>query len=136
MSRLERRRRRARRPRAPTTTRRPARAPHRAAHRGRPLLVADQRYPGGRDAGLRRTIQRGAALGSDQFPAGAAAIVSAYRLFAASPHAEFLIDRQGYIRAIAQSRGEAAELETLLGQIQELNQEKTPAEAPPEEHVH
>jgi putative copper export protein/mono/diheme cytochrome c family protein/peroxiredoxin len=67
---------------------------------------------------------------------GAAAIVSAYRLFAASPHAEFLIDRQGYIRTIAQSGGEAAELETLLGQIQELNQEKTPAEAPPEEHVH
>jgi alkyl hydroperoxide reductase subunit AhpC len=67
---------------------------------------------------------------------GAAAIVTAYGLFAASPHAEFLIDRQGYIRAIAQSQGEAAELETLLGQIQELNQEKTPAEAPPEEHVH
>src|SRR3989442_3570617 len=71
MSRLERRRRRARRPCAPSTTRRPARAPHRAAHRGGPLLVADQRYPGGRDAGVRRTIHRGAALGSDQFPAGA-----------------------------------------------------------------
>src|SRR6266705_1721961 len=35
---------------------------------------------------------------------GAAAIVSAYRLFAASPHAEFLIDCQDYIRAIAQSQ--------------------------------
>lgn len=66
---------------------------------------------------------------------GAEAIVTAYRLFAASPHAEFLIDRQGYIRAIAQSGGEAAELEPLLAQIQELNQEKAPAEAPAE-HVH
>jgi len=67
---------------------------------------------------------------------GAASIVTAYGLFAASSHAEFLIDRRGYIRAIAQSHGETAELETLLAQIQELNQEKTPTEAPPEEHVH
>jgi putative copper resistance protein D len=66
---------------------------------------------------------------------GAEAIVTVYRLFAASPHAEFLIDRQGYIRAIAQSGGEAAELEPLLAQIQELNQEKAPAQAPAE-HVH
>jgi len=67
---------------------------------------------------------------------GAEAIVTAYRLFAASPHAELLIDRQGYVRAIAKSRGEAAELDALLAQIQQLNDEKAPAQAAPEEHVH
>lgn len=67
---------------------------------------------------------------------GAEAIVSTYRLFAPAPHAEFLIDRQGYVRAIAKSRGQAEDLDSLLGQIQELNQERVPVEAPPEEHVH
>src|SRR6185503_15416879 len=52
---------------------------------------------------------------------GAEAIVSAYRLFAPAPHAEFLIDRQGYVRAIAKSRGQAEDMEPLLGHIQELN---------------
>ncbi|PYM77313.1 MAG: hypothetical protein DME03_05505 [Candidatus Rokuibacteriota bacterium] len=67
---------------------------------------------------------------------GAEAIVATYRLFAAAPHAEFLIDRQGYVRTIARSRGQAAEMEPLLAQIQELNQERVPVEPPPEEHVH
>jgi putative copper export protein/mono/diheme cytochrome c family protein len=67
---------------------------------------------------------------------GVDAILTTYRLFAAAPHAELLIDRQGYVRAITRSRGEAAELEPLLAQIQELNQEKATGQAPPEEHVH
>ena len=67
---------------------------------------------------------------------GAEAIVSTYRLFAAAPHAELVIDRQGYIRAIAKGRGQAEDMEPLLAQIQELNQERVPVEAPPDEHVH
>lgn len=67
---------------------------------------------------------------------GAEAIVSTYRLFAPAPHAEFLIDRQGYVRAITKSRGQTADMEPLLAQIQELNQERVSVEAPPEEHVH
>src|SRR5256885_11010928 len=45
---------------------------------------------------------------------GAAEIVAAYRLFARSPHAELLIDRQGYIRAITRESREAAEMSALL----------------------
>jgi alkyl hydroperoxide reductase subunit AhpC len=67
---------------------------------------------------------------------GAEAIVTTYRLFAAAPHTEFLIDRQGYVRTIAKSRGQAEEMEPLLAQIQELNQERVPVEPPPDEHVH
>ncbi len=66
---------------------------------------------------------------------GAAEIAAAYGLFAAAPHTEFLIDRQGYLRAIARSRGEAGELNPLLAAIQQLNEEKSPPAAP-EEHVH
>jgi len=66
---------------------------------------------------------------------GAAEIVAAYRLFARSPHAELLIDRQGYIRAITRERREAAEMSALLAEIQQLNEEKTTTPAP-EEHVH
>lgn len=68
---------------------------------------------------------------------GAEAIVTAYRLFAVSPHAELLIDRQGYIRAIERNRGHAAvEFNALLAQIQQLNDERAPAQGAPEEHVH
>ncbi|MGH7275475.1 MAG: CopD family protein [Candidatus Rokuibacteriota bacterium] len=66
---------------------------------------------------------------------GAAEIVAAYRLFAPAPHAELLVDRRGYIRAIARARGEAGEMNALLAEIQQLNEEKAPAPAP-EEHVH
>ncbi len=66
---------------------------------------------------------------------GAQDIVTAYRLFASAPHAELLIDRQGYIRAIAKSHGEAGEMNPLLAAIQQLNEEKATAQAP-EEHVH
>ena len=66
---------------------------------------------------------------------GAAEIVAAYRPFARPPHAELLIDRQGYVRAISHGSGVATELNTLLAEIQQLNEEKVQAPAP-EEHVH
>ncbi len=53
------------------------------------------------------------------------------------PHMEFLIDRQGYIRArwIAQENTGWANTDILLGEIAQLNQEKPSAPAP-EDHVH
>ena len=67
---------------------------------------------------------------------GAADILAVYRRFDASPHAEFLIDKQGYIRARWSSRAETArDVTRLLAEIQELNAEKV--EVPPaDEHVH
>jgi putative copper export protein/mono/diheme cytochrome c family protein len=82
---------------------------------------------------------------------GAADIVLTYALlargsgpFAPAPaapavlHAEFLLDRQGYIRArwMPGASGPGWEtLPTLFAQIQALEKE-IPAEAPPDEHVH
>ena len=68
---------------------------------------------------------------------GSADIVAAYRRFSEAPHVEFLIDRQGYIRARWAARGGATERDVnlLLAEVQELNEEKV--EAPPaDEHVH
>ena len=63
---------------------------------------------------------------------GAAEIVTTYSLFAAGPHAEFLVDRQGYLRALeAAPQG----TERLLQNVQALNEEKVVV-APPAEHVH
>lgn len=58
-------------------------------------------------------------------------IVRAYRLFAPAPHAELLVDRAGYLRAISRGPGDVA---TVLANVQRLDRE-TPA-APPDEHVH
>jgi putative copper resistance protein D len=66
---------------------------------------------------------------------GAAEIVRTYRLFGRAPHAEFLIDRQGYLRARWLSDGGAPDANPLLAEIQELNTEKVLAPLPPE-HVH
>jgi putative copper resistance protein D len=63
---------------------------------------------------------------------GAPDIVRAYGLFMPGPHAEFLVDRQGYLRALeAAPRGS----ERLLANVQALNEEKVVV-APPAEHVH
>lgn len=63
---------------------------------------------------------------------GAADIVRTYGLFMPAPHAEFLVDRQGYLRALeAAPRG----TDRMLANIQVLNEEKVVA-APPAEHVH
>src|SRR5262245_32115648 len=67
---------------------------------------------------------------------GAADIVETYRLFAPGPHAELLIDRQGYIRAI--SAGDAAgmpETSGLTAQVERLNEEKSVPPFP-DDHVH
>jgi len=68
---------------------------------------------------------------------GATDILRAYALFGAtaSPHAELLIDRQGYLRARWLSDGTSPTLNTVLAEIQELNAEKELAPLPPE-HVH
>ena len=66
---------------------------------------------------------------------GSEAIAAAYRVFATAPHVEFLIDRQGYIRAVARSNGGAGDLDKTIAEIQRLNDEKAPAPAP-EEHAH
>jgi putative copper resistance protein D len=81
-------------------------------------------------------------LGSDPpmfFPIvteGAREILDTYRMFSPAPHAEFVIDRQGYLRAIAGSAGDAAKDPNLLvAEVQQLNAEKT-LPPPPAEHVH
>jgi putative copper resistance protein D len=61
---------------------------------------------------------------------GTDAIVATYRMFARGPHAELLIDRQGYIRAIW--RGEAARVQP---EVEKLNAEKSPPPFP-DDHVH
>ncbi len=66
---------------------------------------------------------------------GAADIVSAYSLFGRAPHTEFLIDRQGYLRARWLSDGTTPTVNTVLAEIQELNAEKVVAPLP-SEHVH
>jgi len=83
-----------------------------------------------------------ARLGSDPpifFPIvteGAREILDTYRMFAPAPHSELLIDRQGYLRAIAALGGDSTrDPELLLAQVQQLNAEKAPP-PPAAEHVH
>ena len=81
-------------------------------------------------------------LGSDAlilFPVvtdGAREIVTTYSLFTTAAHAEFLIDRQGYIRAIW--RGDAEGMpraSAVQAQVEKLNEEKSPPPFP-DDHVH
>jgi len=63
-------------------------------------------------------------------------IVATYGMFAPGPHAEILIDRQGYIRAIW--RGEAGgmpQTSAVQAQVEKLNEEKSPPPFP-DDHVH
>jgi mono/diheme cytochrome c family protein/uncharacterized membrane protein/peroxiredoxin len=64
-------------------------------------------------------------------------IATAYRLFApGAAHAEFLVDRQGYIRAIWRSdQTGMPEADAVLAQVERLNEEKSPP-ALPDDHVH
>jgi alkyl hydroperoxide reductase subunit AhpC len=57
-------------------------------------------------------------------------IVDAYRMIAPGPHAEFLIDRQGYIRAIWREASGAVQAE-----VHKLNEESEVAPFP-DDHVH
>ena len=63
---------------------------------------------------------------------GAAEIVTAYGLLARGPHAEFLVDRQGYLRAIDTH---PQSTDTLFANAEALSRERVVA-APPAEHVH
>ncbi len=65
---------------------------------------------------------------------GGAEILTTYRLFAPGPHAELLIDRQGYVRAIWKE-GAVPEATAVQAQVERLNQEKTPPPFP-DDHVH
>jgi putative copper resistance protein D len=69
--------------------------------------------------------------------AGAGDIVPVYgRLAGKAPHAEFLIDRQGYVRTRwAGDVGEAPSIEVLLAEATRLHMEQ-PATPPAEEHIH
>jgi putative copper resistance protein D len=64
-------------------------------------------------------------------------IVAAYRLFApGEAHAEFLIDRQGYIRAIWRSdQTGMPDADAVQAQVERLNEEKAPPPLP-DDHVH
>jgi len=63
-------------------------------------------------------------------------IVETYRMFASGPHAELLIDRQGYIRAIWRDDGGGMpEAAALSRQVEKLNEEKSPPPFP-DDHVH
>jgi hypothetical protein len=64
---------------------------------------------------------------------GAAEIVVTYGFLARAPHAEFLVDRQGYLRAI-DTRVDA-DTDTLVANMQTLSRERIVA-GPPAEHVH
>jgi putative copper export protein/mono/diheme cytochrome c family protein len=67
---------------------------------------------------------------------GAREIVDTYRLFSPAPHAEFLIDRQGYLRAIVAAPGDPRrDPNLLLAEVQRLNDEKA-VPPPAAEHVH
>jgi putative copper resistance protein D len=66
---------------------------------------------------------------------GGREVVAAYDLFREGPHTEFLIDRQGYLRARSTGGEAPAEINPLLAQLQELNAEK-PAVTAPDDHVH
>jgi putative copper resistance protein D len=68
---------------------------------------------------------------------GARDIVPVYgQLAGGAPHAEFLIDRQGYVRTRwAGAVAEAPSIELLLQEVQRLEMEQ-PATPPAEEHIH
>jgi putative copper export protein/peroxiredoxin/mono/diheme cytochrome c family protein len=64
-------------------------------------------------------------------------IAAAYRLFApGAAHAELLIDRQGYIRAIwGSDQTGMPEADAVQAQVERLNEEKSPPPLP-DDHVH
>jgi len=67
---------------------------------------------------------------------GAADIAAAYRMLAPGPHAEILVDRQGYIRAIWRGDGAAPpQTSAVQAQVERLNAEKSPPLFP-DDHVH
>ena len=58
------------------------------------------------------------------------------RMLAPGPHAEILIDRQGYIRAMWRGDGgEIPQTSAVQAQVEQLNAEKSPPPFP-DDHVH
>ena len=67
---------------------------------------------------------------------GALGIVETYRMFAPGSHAELLIDRQGYLRAIWRGdTGAMPEITALTRQVEQLNEERNVPPFP-DDHVH
>jgi peroxiredoxin len=67
---------------------------------------------------------------------GNADIVRAYRVFApGSEHAEFLIDRQGYVRAIWRDARGVPDTAAVQAEVERLNAEEAPPPFP-DDHVH
>ena len=67
---------------------------------------------------------------------GSADIAATYRMFAPGPHAELLIDRQGYVRAIwREDLGGMPRAAAVQSQVEKLNEEKSPPPFP-DDHVH
>ena len=67
---------------------------------------------------------------------GAADIVTTYGMLASGPHAEVLIDRQGYVRAIwRESGGGMPDAVAVQREVEQLNAEKSPPPFP-DDHVH
>jgi putative copper resistance protein D len=65
---------------------------------------------------------------------GSGDIVATYGMFAPGPHAEILIDRQGYVRAIWRGGG-MPQASVVQAQVEKLNDEKSPPPFP-DDHVH
>ena len=117
-------------PRAPGGAGRGLRHPRRA--RGRDRRGADRRRPRGHPPAGR--------LAADPLPGrdgrGAARSSTPTDCSRRRPHAEFLIDRQGYLRAVVATRGEPRrDPNLLLNEVRTLNDE-TVTPPPPAEHVH
>ncbi len=67
---------------------------------------------------------------------GSTDVVATYRMFAPGTHAELLIDRQGYIRAIwREDIGGMPRAAVVQSQVEKLNEEKSPPPFP-DDHVH
>jgi len=67
---------------------------------------------------------------------GNEAVHAAFRLFAPGvAHAELLIDRQGYIRAIWRDATALPDVDVIEAQVEKLNAERAPP-PPPDDHIH
>jgi putative copper resistance protein D len=66
---------------------------------------------------------------------GASDIVAAYRLFGDTPHAEFLIDRQGYVRTRSAASPPTMDIRPVLADAKTLASEPVTTPAP-DTHVH
>ena len=131
--------------------------------RGKAVLLVLYEPPGSRARMSQLAVREGtmAALGAEVIAVPTDAARDAIRRLGAEPRALFQVadggrrphpddvsalrrraprgdpDRPPGVRSRhRESRGEAADIEPLLAQIQELGQEKTTGQAPPEEHVH